>query len=224
MKLTQCKRHKKQEDEDIEVDGGTNSTINNEAPKSIDSTDIVFFECEFGLDSYVLEETEDDDFNGFFRLSVKLVDGEVKGKYTHSTRWDRVDKEFTADKAFLTTLGQIVKEEEFAKTNGIVSRTSGLPDFFGSELTVDYATGEHIYSSDNQEILLPIDGLRKVKELFDEAINQDNWQCECGQKNHKDSDFCEKCGTPKPGVDPKDTSKLPKIDLLGDVPNNEENK
>ena len=163
------KRQKEQKEEDIEIDGGTTTSNSQDVSKSIDSIDIVYFECEFALDSYILDES-DDDFNGFFHLTAKLVDDVVHGKYDHLTRWGRVEKEFKADAAFLSNLGIIVKDEKFAQTNGIVSRTSGLPDFFGSELTVDYATGEHIYSYNNQDILLSIDGLRKVKNLFDKAI------------------------------------------------------
>lgn len=239
---------RKNKSKDIEIieseDGGTIScggrrrTIDNRAEKTIVSTEIVNFELEFSLTSYVLDEEERiNGFYGAFFLTCKRTENGVECHYKQRKRFGPdVTEDFITDVEFLAKLDKIVKEEDFASLNGYSSRTSGLPEMFGNDLTIDYASGENIYTYNNQSIDLPIDGLRRVKELFDSAmkdskkVNQaakkdeepedfpTEWQCgKCGAINQHSLKNCSYCGLPKPNVDP--IAQCPcGLDFYGKVP------
>ena len=205
-----------------DIDGGTHIKRNENLPKTIQSTEITNFEVEFSLTCFIDSNDPDKDWNGHFLLSCKLQDGKVCCRYCHTKRYEgNLDFTFEAQPDFLTELEKIVREEDIAKFNGYSSITSGLPDMFGSSVSVDYASGEYIYTCDNQDIHLPLTFLRKCKALFSDAMAKDNakkesaknkeddepedfnagWVCECGTVNRPSSDYCYNCGMPKLGVD-----------------------
>ncbi len=220
--------------------GGTTRTRDNAAEKTIVSTEIVNFELEFSLISYVLDEEErNNGFYGVFLLKCKRTENGVECHYKQRKRFDpNVTADFVTDFNFLVKLDKIVKEYDFAVLNGYTSHTAGLPDMYGDDLTINYASGECIYTANNQSIDLPIEGLRKIKELFESAMNKvdkkqaveefnkeeepedfpSDWMCsECGAINKHASDFCYNCGMPKPGVDPKAHCPCG-LEFFGDIP------
>lgn len=66
----------------------------------------------------------------------------------------------------MDALQKLVDEYHFARYNGTYYSISGLPDFFGTELQIDYASGESVSFSNNQNRLISIDALEALTELF----------------------------------------------------------
>ena len=224
--------------------GGTRRTIDNAAEKTIISTEIVGFDLEFSLTTYVLDEDErKSGFYGVFHLKCKRTENGVECHYKQRKRFDPdVTADFVTDFEFLSQLDKIVKEEDFALFNGYSSHTAGLPEMFGNDLTIDYASGEYIYTHNNQSIDLPIEGLRRVKELFDSAMKKaekthalknpepkaqpseepedfpGEWVCaKCGTLNAHFSGVCSACGEAKPSVKPNATCPCG-VEFFGNVP------
>lgn len=66
----------------------------------------------------------------------------------------------------MNTLQKVVAEYDLAQYNGYSYRVSGLPEGYGACLEVEYASGEHIYASDNQSCFLSIDAMEALEALF----------------------------------------------------------
>lgn len=208
-----------------DVDGGVKKHIDRNAPKIIESTNLTDFSCKFSLTSYFHDGAKDG-FDGLFNLSASLSEGKVTGKYVHTrTRAEHVSASFEASEELLAELEKIIREENLASLNGLETFTSGLPDFYGASLHAEYASGELIYTSNNQDIELPMSALRRFKSAFDGALKTNNsanvinpalkavptvpmeavedfdagWVCECGAVNGKDAKNCSACGKKKEG-------------------------
>jgi|GEM_PF-6424180 len=70
------------------------------------------------------------------------------------------------DADFMKKLQKIVKKYDFAQYNGIDRETHGLPDDFGVSFSVEYASGEKIYASDNQNVFMPLKLTEELAALF----------------------------------------------------------
>lgn len=94
-------------------------------------------------------------------------DGAVRGEYKMRTR-DAKDEQFIFcdSHRFMKELQSIVSVHEFAKFNGDESSVSGLPDMYGAKIHIVYASGESIYSSDNQNNFLPKEAMTELVKLF----------------------------------------------------------
>lgn len=150
-----------------EEDGYTTTQTDVSAPKSIESTEIISFWCCFSTLAY--EENEDLDA-GVYSLDAKLNDGVVSCRYRLSI--DDTDITFAADASFMQRLQEIVAEYDLAQLNGIYSETKGLPDMYGIDLTVDYASGEWISAYNNEDNLLSFEAMIALNKLFCEAAVQ----------------------------------------------------
>ena len=212
------------------VCGGIHRTQENMSQKTIHSTQVISFECEFSLVSFGFNKDEKDkEWNGVFELSAELVGSRAHCHYVHSKRRDgTIDKTFDADCALLDELEKVIREEDLARFNGYSSHTSGLPDMYGANLTVYYASGEHIYTSNNQDVDLPLSALRAFKAIFEKYLptagqsvinpalktlpmldadvaEEDfdaGWVCGCGAKNPSGTTKCSSCGEQKPSGEP----------------------
>ncbi|MBE6658230.1 MAG: hypothetical protein E7604_07285 [Ruminococcaceae bacterium] len=147
------------------IDGGVRLYQSGEdAPKTVTSTEITEFYCEFSL----YADAEPGALgNGRYRCHAVLQDGIVKC----SIRWhDRMgvgeERAFDADIAFMEQLHEIVSRYDLAKHNGYSYRVSGLPDMYGAELQVVYASGESIYAINNQDVFLEYEALNDLFVLF----------------------------------------------------------
>ena len=149
-----------------EIDGGVRIDESTDAPKTITSTQIVSFSCEFStLD--LLEESPLG--NDVFTLEAVLSDGEVTGSYeTYLTQ----KQTFEADEAFMDLLQKIVEQYDLAQYNGTNYRVSGLPDRYGAYLNILYESDEQIYASNNQDCFLPLAAMEELQSLFSETTNQ----------------------------------------------------
>lgn len=145
-------------------DGGTVTHIDSNAPKTIESTEITSFECMASLVAMVLEPEDEElltesvyTFTAERDGDIVRCTGEIRGGKTNS---------FTADLSFLDALQDIIVRYDLVRQNGITEITSGLPDDFGSMLSVLYASGESIYFHDNSEPMLSLDVVKELVVLY----------------------------------------------------------
>lgn len=147
-----------------EEDGGIQKRIHRDVPKTIVSEQIISFKCEFSTvaiaDDIPIE-------HGVYTLCARLKDGAVRGEYKMRTRYGKCEQFiFHNSHRFMKDLQSIVSAHEFAKYNGIEYRVSGLPDMYGAKIHIVYASGESIYSSDNQSNFLPKEAMTELVKLF----------------------------------------------------------
>lgn len=156
--------------EPIEEDGGEKAFTNPDAPKVIESEEIISFSCVFSTIALI---EEDPSFpNGVYHTEAKLEDGVVTCRYKfHSRDGDSADHTFETDPAFLQKLQQIVKEYDFAAYNGEYHSVSGLPDMYGFSLDILYASGECISAYDNQDNYLSMSAMNALYSLFHDKIS-----------------------------------------------------
>ena len=145
-------------------DGGVQTRIDKNAPKSIVSENIISFYCEFSTvaiaDDIPIE-------HGIYTFSARLKDGAVRGEYNMRTRYGEGKQFlFRKDHSFMQKLQRVVKTYDLAKYNGIEYSVSGLPDMYGAKIHIVYASGESIHTSDNQSNFLPIEVMQALLEVF----------------------------------------------------------
>ncbi len=123
------------------VEGGT--VINNDknAPKEIKSKEITGYYFNFGLSGEWSEGRE----NAFYTFEIKENGSGVLTVYEQTTGISA-----PADEEILKSLQDIIDKYELVKMNGRYHLTAGLPpEFAASNLNVDYASGENLSITDN---------------------------------------------------------------------------
>lgn len=160
--LTGCARQTPSEV--VEADGGVQNDTSYDAPKTIESTQIIAFSCEFSAFDRAEEDTR---LAGrAYQLEAKLENGAVKGSYHAHTRYDGERETFRESHSFMAALQKVVAEHDLAQHNGLSYRVSGLPKDYGAALSVTYASGESIHASNNQSCFLSIDAMEALEALF----------------------------------------------------------
>ncbi len=160
--LTGCARQTPSEV--VEADGGVQNDTSYDAPKTIESTQIIAFSCEFSAFDRAEEDTR---LAGrAYQLEAKLENGAVKGSYYAHTRYDGERETFRESHSFMAALQKVVAEYDLAQHNGLSYRVSGLPKDYGAALSVTYASGESIHASNNQSCFLSIDAMEALEALF----------------------------------------------------------
>jgi len=150
---------------EYEEDGGVKDSSNYDAPKTISSTEITAFHCDFSA----MDITEEDSpLSGYvYQLNEKLENGSVKGSYHFHDYYDaQEDKAFEADASFMAALQRLVTEYDLAQHNGHSVSVAGLPDSFGANLQISYASGESICADDNQDCFLSLPAMEALEALF----------------------------------------------------------
>ena len=149
----------------IEEDGGIVKKVNVDAPKIINSTQIMIFECKFSTLAFL--DLDADIGNRVYILEARLENEFVNGRYRHRSRFENnVDVKFKAEPSFMECLQRIIEEHNLAKNNGVCYKVKGLPDMYGAKLMVDYASGERIYTSNNQDNFLSVSAIKAMLRLF----------------------------------------------------------
>ena len=160
-----CRKHPEKSNDDI--DGGVVKRYWTDAPKVIESNEIVSFHCEISL---IAACDVDDLGHRVYTLNAELKDGEVLVKYNWRERGGESDKaEYKADAYFMVRLQEIVTTYDFAKHNGYYHTVSGLPDMYGESLDIVYASGERIHVHDNQSGFLSLEAEKALIMLFGAA-------------------------------------------------------
>ncbi len=141
----------------IEEPGGTVDNTDPDAPKEIASSEIESFRCALSLRS-LDREGQGRALLPYYELTARRTETGVS--------CTRNGSEFTAEPGFLERLQEIVERYDLAQYNGIDRETHGLPEFFGSMIHVEYASGEKIFASDNTLAFLPDDAALDLVTLF----------------------------------------------------------
>ncbi|MBQ4647724.1 MAG: hypothetical protein IJB76_01020 [Clostridia bacterium] len=142
-----------------DVDGGVRKRFDSNAPKTINCTKPIAFECIFSTLTLI---DEDELERSVFTLKAEITNGIVKASYKSRNEGFA----FTALPSFMEELQTVIADYDFAQFNGITYHVSGLPDMFGSSVSVSYESGEHIYSANNQDCFIPVEAMKKLMELY----------------------------------------------------------
>lgn len=132
---------------------------------------ITRFDCTF---STLAMEEENDLGNVGYTLQAELQGGAVTGSYSAYGRDGEPENyTFTADASFMELLQGVVADHNLASHNGFCSEVSGLPDMYGADLSVVYASGEEITAHDNQENFLTMAAMKDLVKLFSLVVLED---------------------------------------------------
>lgn len=149
-------------EDDAPIDGGATDNSDLNAPKGIESTQIISFDCRFSTMDIVEPGKVG---NHIYLLHAKLENGAVQGMYqvidtgeTHS---------FRVSQKFLGEVQMLVAFYSLAQYNGHDYTVAGLPDEYGAQLDVRYASRESIYAYDNQDNFLPLEAMNELINLFE---------------------------------------------------------
>lgn len=147
------------------VCGGTEATLNADAPKEIKSDEMTFFSVTSALSC-----PDDKDELGFVSAFaapagngtfIFLQKGDMRER---SSAWALIEENVFP---FLTSL---VKEYNIAKNNGFYSKTYGLPENFGGSVDIEYKSGERISISNNQSPVLSYSAGKGFAAFFEKAM------------------------------------------------------
>ena len=138
---------------DIPACGGSTTTFDDKAPKVIVSREIVWLSCDCSFRT-VAEPVPPYEYIAAF--AAKVDDGVLAGYIARDFHRsaETLHRLGVVSDAVLADLAAIVEKYDFARSNGRCHSTSGLPENFGGSLSVDYASGESIYFSDNQSPII----------------------------------------------------------------------
>lgn len=138
-----------------EVDGGTRIRIDKDAPKEINSRELIRFSCRFSSVSIPDEDTRLKYGVYYFGASAS-EDGVRCTVGCNNPQVLRENRVETRSLEFMAELEALLREYDVAQFNGRYYKVSGLPDFFGSMVDAEYASGETLYCYNNQDPFLPI--------------------------------------------------------------------
>ena len=144
-----------------DIDGGVRHSVDTGAPKTITSTQIISFHCEFSGTDLMIDSSPV--AGRYHTLHAESSGGNYQAR-GGSTVYD--EREFKPDKAFFDTLQQIVAKYDFAQYNGQFYTVSGLPPDHGAKLAIQYDSGESIRCSNNQSCFIPLEAMEELVDLF----------------------------------------------------------
>lgn len=135
-----------------EVDGGVRHYYDEGAPKSIDSHVITCFSCE---GKYTLTDELGNENAIRYVAHAKLEGETVLCTYKMFDRFGYSGNlKFVSDGAIMKDLYKLFAKHNLAQYNGISYTVSGLPEGYGAEIGIDFESGEHVYSHNNQSCFL----------------------------------------------------------------------
>ena len=149
-------------EDDGPIDGGVTDNSDLNAPKSIESTQIISFDCRFST----MDVDEPGELgNHIYFLQARLENGGVKGMY--QVRDTGEEHSFRASQNFLREVQTLVAIYDLAQHNGHAYTVTGLPNEYGAQLNVQYASCESIYAKDNQDNFLTLEAMNELLKLFE---------------------------------------------------------
>lgn len=173
-----------------EPDGTVKDHSDPTASTATVSSDIVSFSCTFST----LAVDELQEISGkVFRLDAAANGTETEVKYSwHDRSGNGNSGAFITDLRFMRALQNIVARHGLTKHNGHSHTVSGLPDNYGAELSVLYASGEKIYADDNQDNFLSSDAMRELASLFgiSSVSGSAGWQSLSISRTHSVWNYC----------------------------------
>ena len=153
-----------------DIDGGVQHSEDTGAPKTISSTKIISFHCEFSTTDLMMDSSPIAGRYHTLHADSSGANYEARGG---GTVYD--EREFTPDEAFFDALQKIVAKYDFAQYNGQYYTVSGLPPDHGAKLNIQYDSGESIQCSNNQSCFIPLEAMEEIVSLFypDNSTNQE---------------------------------------------------
>ena len=153
-----------------DIDGGVQHFEDTGDPKTIYSTKIISFHCEFSTTDLMMDSSPIAGRYHTLHAESSGANYEARGG---GTVYD--ERKFTPDKAFFDVLQQIVAKYDFAQYNGQYYTVSGLPPDYGAKLNIQYDSGESIQCSNNQSCFIPLEAMEEIVSLFypDNSTNQE---------------------------------------------------
>ena len=157
--------------DDIPVCGGSTTTFAKDAPTEIKSREIVRLDC---VCSFHTVASPDPKYRYIAAFAAKVNDGALVG-YVCENRFqeERETNLGVVSNAVFEKLIAIVDEYEFARDNGRSHTTHGLPENFGGHVSVDYASGENIYISNNQSPVMSGKAGAALVDCIIDALKKD---------------------------------------------------
>ncbi len=140
-----------------------------DAPKIIESHELVVFICTFTTDEIKGNTTVP---AGTYQLEARLEsthNGDVvKGIYRFGDFNDMegIGASFEASPEFMEELQRIVAKNDMAKENGRHLTTEGRPEDSGSSYYLEYEDGEYISAGDNANNFISIETMEALYRLF----------------------------------------------------------
>ena len=144
-----------------DIDGGVQHSVDTNAPKTIISTQIISFHCEFSTTDLMMDSSPIAGRYHTLHAESSGANYEARGGGTVYN-----EREFTPDEAFFDVLQQIVAKYDFAQYNGQYYTVSGLPPDHGAKLDIQYDSGESICSANNQSCFIPLEAMEELVDLF----------------------------------------------------------
>ncbi len=152
--------------------GGTTATQDTRAPKTILSEEMTFFTAFSALPYSRYEGIGRPPLHFVAAYAAPASDGTLLYLETYDSMNRRGRGSawaYVKDDPF-PALEQLTREEDLAKNNGFHSKTHGLPENFGGEILIRYASGEKISVSDNQTPILSRRAGERIAAFFAEAM------------------------------------------------------
>ncbi len=154
--------------------GGTDATLDRNAPNIIMSEDMLRFDVTSALHTIVDDRPQKSrrlNYVSAFAahagehsfVFLSYADDKIEWR-TRKNEWKLLEENIFPD------LVKLVKECGFAHNNGFHSETHGLPENFGGRILIEYASGEKISTSNNQSPLFSLDTAEKIVALFTEKM------------------------------------------------------
>ena len=152
--------------------GGTDATLDTNAPTEIKSKEMILFDVFSALNPPRELWQSRDEVLGFVAAFAAKTAG---GTFMFLDKRDGYKRESKSGWAIvkedvMPCLCELVRECDIAKNNGFHSKTHGLPENFGGDIDVRYEGGENISISDNQSPVLRYETGVKIAELFDDKM------------------------------------------------------
>lgn len=144
-----------------DIDGGVRHYVDESLPKQIQSTEITYFHCRFSSLDRVLADTPIAGQVFTLTAAKESCTCEIRDRDEQIT-----SQTFIPDADFFARLQDIVSRYDMAHENGRHYKVCGLPPNFGIALEVQYASGEQIRTSDNQNCFLSNEAMEELVALF----------------------------------------------------------
>ena len=154
-----------------EVCGGSTTTFAKDAPTEITSREIVRLDC---VSSFRTVASPDPKYRYIAAFAAKVDDGALAGYVCEvGFEEERESKLGVVSDAVFEKLIAIVDKYRFAADNGRNHSVNGLPENFGGHVSVDYASGEEIYFSDNQSPVMSGEAGAALVDCIKSALKKD---------------------------------------------------
>lgn len=148
--------------------GGTTATRDTRAPRTITSEDMIFFSVNSAFGPFGAFDRDEDGCLPLRHFSAYAAPaGQGTFLFLSAVRGKEEEKAWTLVKdSPFPALTRLVREHDLARDNGFHSRTHGLPENFGGDVDIRYASGERISFSDNQTPILSPKAGQEIVTLF----------------------------------------------------------